>query len=63
MKTKKSKPDYTRENFAVTSEEVPCFPFRPVSMAHIEMDGWERAQFEFVQNAGQPSEDEPQINQ
>jgi len=60
MKTQKPRPEYTRENFAVTSEEVPYFPFRPASMAHIEMDGWEQAMFEFVQQAGQPSEDEPE---
>ena len=58
MKPQKSKPEFTRENYAATSEDAPYFPFRPASMAHIEMDGWERAMFEFVQQAGQPSGDE-----
>ena len=55
MKPKKSKPEYNRDNFARTSEEVPYFPFRPVRMAHIEMDGIEQFQFDFEQQAGQPS--------
>ena len=55
MKPKKTESEYSRDNFARTSQEVPFFPFRPVSMAHIEMDGIEQLQFDFVQQAGQPS--------
>ena len=54
MKAKNQNPDYTRENFAMTSEEVPFFPLRPVNKTNGEMDGVEQAQFDFVQQAGQP---------
>jgi hypothetical protein len=55
MKTKNQEDKYTRENYARTSQEVPLFPFRPVRMPHIEMDDLEQAQFDFVQQAGLPS--------
>jgi len=55
MKPKKSETENSRENFARTSEEVPFFPFRPVSMPHIEMDPIEQLQFDFMQQAGRPA--------
>lgn len=55
MNPKKPEPNYTRESFARSAQEVPFFPFRSVSMSHIEMDGLELAQFDFVNEAGQPS--------
>lgn len=54
MKTKKQEKDYNRENFARSSEEVPLFPMRPTSMSHPEMDELEKAQFDFVEQAGRP---------
>lgn len=54
MNTQENESKYTREDFARSSEEVPFYPFRPVSMAHIDMDEIELLQFEFMQQAGQP---------
>lgn len=55
MKANRSETEYTRENYPRTSQEVPFFPYRPVSMALIEMDGIEQIQFDFVQKAGLPA--------
>ena len=57
MKPEKKNDEYGRESFARTAQEVPLFPFRPASMAHIEMDELERAQLEFVEQAGIPNND------
>lgn len=54
MKPEHKNDENNHENYARTSQEVPFFPFRPASMAHIEMDEVERAQFEFVQQSGKP---------
>lgn len=54
MKTQKQETEYTREDHARSSDEVPFFPFRPVSMAHLKMDEVEQEQYEFMQRAGQP---------
>ena len=56
MKHKKPESENSRENYARRSEEVPFFPFRPVSMTHIEMDPIEQLQYDFVQQAGQPGD-------
>lgn len=55
MKNRKPETENNRENFARTSEEVPFFPLRPVSMTHGDMDPIEQLQFDFMQQAGRPA--------
>jgi len=53
----KPEPQYSRESFARTSEEVPFFPFEHVRMTQNNAnpaDSIEEAQYEFVKQAGMP---------
>ena len=57
MKQKKFTVYDSREYVERTAEEVPFFPFSYVRMAprHGSLDSIEEAQYDFVKQAGQPS--------
>ncbi len=50
MKTSKPEPKYAR-----TAEDVPLFPYGHARMTSSEPNSIEQAQFDFVQQAGQPT--------